>query len=290
MVSSPHEAMHRVFQDHPGLFSRVGPALGVDFPAYTSFDVMPTDLTELQPVERRVDTLLRFDTERDGSFLLAVEAQGRKDPAKLASWAYYLGYLNSKHEVPPVLLVVCQDRATARWASQPIRIGPAAWTSFAVFPLVAGPHNLPVITDPAEAAEDLALAVLAAVTHAKEPDVGAILKALSAALRDVPEDVANPLAELTAQGLGKLPAADLWRNLMAVDLSFYKSPMVQEIREESRAEGEARALLRVLQSRGFRLSAELEQQVSGCRDTATLNRWLDRAVTAETLDEVFAQD
>lgn len=60
----------------------------MDFPPYTSFDVMPTDLTELQPVERRADTLLRFDTGRDGSFLLAVEAQGRKDPAKLASWAY----------------------------------------------------------------------------------------------------------------------------------------------------------------------------------------------------------
>ncbi|MFF8569365.1 hypothetical protein ACF06N_30955 [Streptomyces albidoflavus] len=77
---------------------------------------------------------------------------------------------------------------------------------------------------------------------------------------------------------------------MAVDLSFYKSPMIQEIREESRAEGEARALLRVLRNRGFRLSSETEQQVSGCRDTATLNRWLGRAVTAETLDEVFAQD
>lgn len=247
---------------------------------------MPTDLTELQPVERRVDTLLRFDTERDGSFLLAVEAQGRKDPAKLASWAYYLGYLNSKHEVPPVLLVVCQDRATARWASQPIRIGPAAWTSFAVFPLVAGPHNLPVITDPAEAAEDLALAVLAAVTHAKEPDVGAILKALSAALRDVPEDVADPLTELTAQGLGKLPAADLWRNLMAVDLSFYKSPISQEIR----AEGEARALLVVLQARGFELPAATEQKVSECRDSRTLNQWLSRAATADSLDEVFHED
>ncbi|OSC64198.1 hypothetical protein B5181_20905, partial [Streptomyces sp. 4F] len=79
----------------------------------------------------------------------------------------------------------------------------APWTSLTLHSLVAGPHNLPTITDPAEAAEDLALAVLAAVTHAKEPAVGAILKALSAALRDVPEDVADPLAELTAQGLGK---------------------------------------------------------------------------------------
>ncbi|MDH6190850.1 hypothetical protein M2168_003882 [Streptomyces sp. CZ24] len=290
MVSSPHEAMHRVFQDHPGLFSRVGPALGVDFPPYTSFDVMPTDLTELQPVERRVDTLLRFDTERDGPFLLAVEAQGKKDPAKTASWAYYLSYLHSKHRLPPVLLVVCQDRGTAEWASRPVRIGPAPWTSLTLRPLVAGPHNLPTITDPAEAAEDVALAVLAAVTHAKEPAVGAILKALSAALRDVPEDVADPLAELTAQGLGKLPAADLWRTLMAVDLSFYKSPISQEIRAEGKAEGEARALLVVLQARGFELPAATEQKVSECRDSRTLNQWLSRAATADSLDEVFRED
>ncbi len=84
-------------------------------------------------------------------------------------------------------------------------------------------------------------------------------------MRDVPEDVADPLTELTAQGLGNLPAADLWRNLMAVDLSFYKSPISQEIR----AEGEARALLVVLQARGFELPAATEQKVSECRDSRT---------------------
>ncbi|MEU2888429.1 hypothetical protein [Streptomyces albidoflavus] len=46
----------------------------------------------------------------------------------------------------------------------------------------------------------------------------------------------------------------------------------------------------LLDDRAGRLPAETEQQVSGCLDAATLSRWLDRAVTAETLDEVFAQD
>lgn len=75
--------------------------------------------------------------------------------------------------------------------------------------MVAGPHNMPVITDPEEARADLVLASLAAITHAAEPAVNAILKALSTALRDVPEDIADPIVECTAQGLGKHPAKHL---------------------------------------------------------------------------------
>ena len=72
MVSSSHEAMHRIFQDHPGLFSGVSEALGVDFASPTSVTVMPTDLTEPRPLERRVDTLLRLETKDDEPLLLAV--------------------------------------------------------------------------------------------------------------------------------------------------------------------------------------------------------------------------
>ncbi|GAA3989981.1 hypothetical protein GCM10022384_42420 [Streptomyces marokkonensis] len=93
MVSSSHEAMHRIFQDHPGLFSRVSEALSIPFPQATAVSVLPNDVTETRPVDRRIDTLLRIDTEEHGPFLLAVEAQKRKDPEKPASWGYYLAYL-----------------------------------------------------------------------------------------------------------------------------------------------------------------------------------------------------
>ncbi|MFB8419120.1 hypothetical protein ACFC63_26805 [Streptomyces albidoflavus] len=71
-----------------------------------------------------------------------------------------------------------------------------------------------------------------------------------------------------------------------MDLSFYKSPISQEIR----AEGEARALLLVLRGRGFDVPSETEQAISACRDRAALERWLSRAGTAANLDEVFADD
>ncbi|WP_348650865.1 hypothetical protein AAGT00_20695 [Streptomyces cavourensis] len=49
---------------------------------------MDTDLTEIRPVERHVDTLLRIDLAGGDGLLLAIEARGRKDPDKRSSWVY----------------------------------------------------------------------------------------------------------------------------------------------------------------------------------------------------------
>lgn len=112
-------------------------------------------------MERRVDSVLRVKPEAEGEdgFLLAIEAQGRRDKGKPVSWGYYLAYLRAKYECPVLLLVTCQDAATAGWAAGPFHMGPEGWEqALAVPPLVLGPENVPVITDPAEAAQDLALA------------------------------------------------------------------------------------------------------------------------------------
>ncbi|MEU5660642.1 hypothetical protein ABZ802_34250 [Streptomyces sp. NPDC047737] len=291
MANAPHEAMHRIFQEYPGLFSRVSEVLGLAFPESTRAEVLSNDLTENQPLERRVDTVLRIDTEHQGPFLLAVEAQGRKDPDKHASWAYYFSYLLAKYGLPTTLLVVCQDRATAEWATRPVRLGAPQWPVLTLHPLVAGPHNIPFITDVAQARKDLPLTALSAITHADNPDVGAILKSLSTALRDTPETIANPIVELTAQGLGNRPAAQQWRNLVAVDLSFYTSPLSEEIRAEGEARGEAKgqakSLLRMLELRGVGVPHEAREKITACDDTELLDQWFSRAVTATTVEEIF---
>ncbi|NEC10240.1 hypothetical protein [Streptomyces sp. SID7909] len=288
MVSSPHEAMHRIFQEYPGLFSRVSEVLGVDIPPPISATVLPTDLTENNPVERRVDTLLRMETQEEGAFVLAIEAQGKKDPRKAASWPYYVSYLHNRYGgLPVLLLVVCQDPSTAEWAARPLTIGLRQWQTLTLRPLVAGPHNMPVIKSVAEARKDLALATLAAITHADNPDVGAILKTLSAALRDAPENITDPIVELTAQGLGSRPVAQQWRNLVAVDTSFYKSAMSEEIRDEGRAEGRAEGLLLLLGVRGIALADADREKIATCTDPQLLGEWLQRAATASSAEEVF---
>ncbi|MBT2677082.1 hypothetical protein J7E95_41140 [Streptomyces sp. ISL-14] len=290
MVSSSHEAMHHIFQDYPGLFSGVSEVLGIDFAPPTSVTILPSDLTETSPVERRVDTLVRLETEDDEPLLLAIEAQGKKEPDKPASWAYYASYLLTKYRLQPVLLVVCQDRATAEWAAREVDFGPRQWPVLTLRPLVAGPHNMPVITDPAEVRKDLALATLSAITHAKNPDVGAILKAMTTVLRDTPQAIAAPIIELISQGLGKRPAAELWRNLVAVDLSFYKSYIAEEIRDEGRIEGRAEDILDALEVRGIHVPEAVRERITGCDDPDALRRWHRRAVTAPTAEEIFGDE
>ncbi|MHC3459278.1 hypothetical protein [Streptomyces flavovirens] len=290
MVSAPHEAMHRVFQEYPGLFTRLSDVLGLQLPPVASAKPLTVDLTENEPLERRVDTLLRIETQGDGPFLLVVEAQGKRDPGKTASWPYYVTYLNNKYRLPVLLLVICQDHATATWAARPLTIGLPQWQTVTTRPLVAGPHNMPVITDVAEARKDLALATLSAITHADNPDVDAILKTMSVALRDTPESIAEPLVELIAQGLGNRPAAQQWRNLVAVDLSFYTSPLSEEIRDEGRAQSRAEDVLLILGVRGIDITDEIREKVTACGDPELLRQWLARAALAATAGEVFGEE
>ena len=178
------------------------------------------------------------------------------------------------------------------WAARPFSVGHQQAPVLTLRPPVAGPHNMPVITDVAEARKDLALTTLAAITHAGDPDIAVILKTLSTALRDVPETVADPIVELIAQGLGKRPAAEQWRNLVAVDLSFYKSALSEEIRDEGRAEGRAegiaRSVLLLLGQAGVAVPGEARERIMNCTDVDKLNRWLLRAPNASTVEELFA--
>ncbi|MGW2226681.1 hypothetical protein [Streptomyces formicae] len=123
MVTSPHEASHRIFQEQPELLRPVFRILGVPLPERPSVEVITPDVTETRPLERRIDTLLCINEPDGDGFLLAIEAQRRRDPDKAASWGYYLSYLHSKYRIPALLLVVCQDKTTSDWAK-----GPKHWS------------------------------------------------------------------------------------------------------------------------------------------------------------------
>ncbi|MFF5884710.1 hypothetical protein [Streptomyces sp. NPDC012589] len=294
MVSSSHEALHRIFQQEPGLFARAARHLGVAFPPPLSASELSTDLTETRPLERRVDTLLRMETE-DGSFVLAVESQSAPSVDKPASWAYYLSHVYAKYGIPPVLLVVCPDRKTAAWAAQQFDIGPRQWPSLTLRPLVLGPNDVPVIDSPDEAARDIPLTILSAALHRCGPEADAILNALAKALKSLSADdeiTAGTFIELTEQGLGTSRAADLWRHLMAVDLSFFQSQTAQKLRqegrEEGRAEGQANALLLLLHHRGVEVTDGDRERIESCDDLDVLDLWLTRAIAATSMTEVFA--
>lgn len=282
--------MHRIFQNDPGVFARAIHELNLPFGDPVSVELLPTDVTEIEPLERRIDTLLRITTAEE-AFLLVVEAQRGKDAGKLASWPYYLAYLHNRYDEVPHLLVICQDESIARWADKPITAASNGRISFAVYPLVLGPHNVPVISDQSQAAADVPLAALSAITHVNDPCIGDILKALAGALQSIDESDAEVFALLTEAGLGSSPAGETWRHLMTLNSSMIRTVTTERIRDEGRDQGRAEeaagSILRVLERRGIVVTDTQAARIRSCTDLEVLRHWLDLATTAESVDEIL---
>ena len=56
---------------------------------------------------------------------------------------------------------------------------------------------------------------------------------------------------------------------------------------EGEAKGLAKALLRLLDAKGVPMDDGARQRIQDCRDVATLERWLDRAVSATQISDVL---
>lgn len=185
VVTSSHEALHRIFQKDPTLFATTfDRALGITLPQADKVSVLNSDLTEIKPIERRIDTALLLDAGA-GQHVIAIESQTGPEESKRRSWPYYVAYLNNKHKCPVTLLVITGDSQTERWARQPIKIGLEEAPSQITQPLVAGPDNMPLITDVDQARQDVMLTVLSALTHRHSSRVDEILDALAAALLEM---------------------------------------------------------------------------------------------------------
>ncbi|MFE7727965.1 hypothetical protein ACFYO6_23350 [Streptomyces anthocyanicus] len=298
MVSSSHEALHWVFQKDPALLTRAFQSvLHVPFPEPRDFAVLNADLTEIEPVERRVDTLMRVETD-EGPYLLVVEAQGKKDEKKRGSWPYYLSYLYEKYRCEPVLVVITQNSATARWAAQPIRRGLPGWDSMTVRPLVIGPDNVPLIAGEREAERDVPLAVLSAMTHGRGAKAAAILEPLAFALRTVDGESAAVFGQLVESCLGDPGAKEIWRDLMSEIRYFFNSPVAEKVREEGRVEGREEGMvedragmtIRILEWRAIPVPDAVREKVLACSDLDQLEDWAQRALTAERAEDLFAVD
>ncbi|WP_308292523.1 hypothetical protein [Streptantibioticus ferralitis] len=263
-------------------------------------EVVTPDVTEIRPLERRVDTVLRIQSPED-DFVLAIEAQGRRDPAKAASWTYYLAHLQAKYRRPALLLVVCRDQATAEWAAGPFRCGVNDWTALSTHPLVIGPGNVPVIVDWDEAAQNPTLAAFCALLHGPNGDEDPILEALAHAMGSLDQDDRTYFIQMLDIGLGDTLARHTWRQLMR---NYFpgQGTIVEEYYLEGKAEGKAEgeaagkakalteSILHLLERRGISVSASARLLITSCTDLDTLNRWFDRAITTTNAENLFAED
>jgi hypothetical protein len=258
--------------------------LHVAVPAFTEARLAEASLNDLVPTEYRADAVVLLV---DGTPVFGIIVEARSGSGEAVHLADVRHQRASRYRCPVVVLVVTPDAATARWAAEPVDLGgDTSWRS-----LVVGPEGIPVITDPSAATREPHLAVLSAMAHGRDDDVGtavAVAAAAASGAATLPEPLRMLCFALIESSLGD--AARKTFEMLPQNERFMSelmSKLTSERQVRSLAEGEARALLRVLERRDIATSVEQRERVLACSDLATLEAWLDRAAMAPTAQEVF---
>jgi hypothetical protein len=298
--SLSHEALVLLFRNRPTLAEELlRDTLHVSLPKHAHVRVGEADLTELVPTEYRADLVIVLEGEREHepAGAIIVEPQLSKDAQKRWSWPTYVCGLRARLRCNVVLLVISIDEAVAAWARAPIETGHPGFT---LTPLVVGPEAVPAILDVAVAKRAPELAVLSAVAHGHDDPDRAVQIANAALATCVGLDrerevlysdlVFISLSEAAKSIMEKLmasghyePQSEFARNLLKLRRE------AETGRAEGRAEGEAAAVLAVLETRGLALTEEQRARIRGCTEADVLDRWVRKAVTVASADELFRE-
>ncbi|WP_026925289.1 hypothetical protein [Glycomyces arizonensis] len=288
MAKIPHEALHHLFREDPGLFTQtMRRVFDERFPDIKEVAEVIVDTTSLDAVERYIDTSLRVTTDQ-GEEILVIEPQTEPpSPQKIRSWAWYLAFLENKYQLPTSLLILTAKEPTARACRRELFLGPPRSPVMRLFPRIVGPDNMPLITDAAEAAEDVPFAVLALLTQRLNPGVERAMRPLMDALDTLDTDTARYYAEFVEGGLGESCQREVWKQIMKTMTYGYVSELKQEFREEGHLETAVKTLLAVLDARGLDATDADRDRIRSCTDHERLLAWTVCAATASSTAEVF---
>lgn len=152
--------------------------------------------------------------------------------------------------------------------------------------VVVGPSELPRLTDREDALASLELATVAACVHQDEKVVAAI----GGAFVTLGDERSSIYYSYLSMHLREPLRASL-EALMAKSVHEYSDNFTRifEDRGEVRGEvkGEVKSLVTVIGARGLELDDAHRALVESCADCDQLQRWIVRAATATTVEEIF---
>jgi hypothetical protein len=290
MPSFQHDAIVQLLRAEPRLIpDLLQSALGVELPAHTQVTVADAALGRLAPAELRADLVVALtDPGAPPKLTIVTEVQLDVDPDKLFTWPGYQINTRLRERCDACVLVVTPSARVAAWASRPIRLGPGN-EAFRV--LVLGPAQMPEVRDPAVAAANPALAILATMAHGNEAGGVDVAWATIAAIPRLDSENATVYLELLGEALSPALRRAVKERAMSVSPDRPIPELLQYFVDAGEARGEARGaartLLRILDFRGVPLTDAQREAILACRDEAQLDGWVDRAMIARTADDLF---
>jgi hypothetical protein len=290
MPSQLHEALVELFRERPMLAPELlHSVFGVDLPSDERVEIVAASFAEVRPPEYSADLVLSVGSgDRRISVILEVQLDADlvDRDAKRYAWPRYTVWQWADTRSPTYLVVVTPSRRVERWAAEPIAIG---HPGFELAPLVLGPSNFPALIDREQAHAVPELAVLSAVVHGHGKRAKEVaMRAIDAALAIEP-DKRRLYVDVVLAAL-KTAVRKQIEEIMIQNYEYqseYARRYVQQGREEGRAEGKAEGVLRVLEARGLSVPRSVADRILACRDLATLDAWLTRAVTVATPEAIF---
>jgi hypothetical protein len=298
-----HEAPLELIRQHPSLaLELVQATLNVPLPASLEARLGPTDLNNVVPAQFTADSVITLHDPATGEPALAVivEPQGRDDADKQYSWPAYVTNVRRAAKCPrAVLVVICPDPVEGEKCRKGI---PTGHPGFDLLPIVIDPLHAP---NPEGGSAWLLIfdACLGALEMGTEPGARRVLNAVhdsatSAADRERLITLILKAAPAAArQILEDLMATTEWKSdfvesFVNVGIEKGLEQGLEQGREQGIVEGAIRAkaegALKVLDARDLKPTQDQRGQVDAATDLAQLDRWFDRALTAATAAEVFA--
>jgi hypothetical protein len=173
--------------------------------------------------------------------------------------------------------------AESPWCSQPIDIGVRG---FVLQPPVLGRESIPKITDVAEALRRPELALLSAMAHGDTAEAHAIAEAASSAFAELDDKRSGFYQDILYNSINEAARHVLEAKMKGYE---YTSPFMKKAIQEGRDEGMAHAVLTVLRARGINVPEATRHRMLAERDPVRLERWIERAVAASSVEEVLAE-
>jgi len=284
MPSITHEGPLDLVRQHPEIALKlIQGTIDLTLPEQASAALAPTDMSAVVPVQYLADMVVLISDQATGEPVLAViiEPQLRDSETKRYSWPVYVTTARRIAQCPAaVLVVLCPDPDEAAKCRRLIRTGHPGFDLAPVVIDSGGPPGLAAEAGPY-------LTVFAA-------SMGGIDLESEAGARRVLDAIAS--TEVSDADRSRMMtimlrlASDAARQILEAMMttSEYEKTLAERIHDHGMAEGKAEAVLRLLEARHLHPSQEQRDQVMSCTDAGQLDRWFDRAITASTAAEVFA--
>ncbi len=284
MPSIVHETIIQLLRENGVLADLLRRVRGLELGAVAPAD---PNFSETKPVEWRGDAFFVGGDPKDPERWLGLEVQASVDEDKLRTIPLSLELARDRHRnARGDVVLVTVGETVARWFDRHPFIDEGPLGTRRTLEVIRIDLSRVPESDLLDERRPF-LAPLAVAAHAKSP------KARSVAQRalGVARQGGGAMAPSIVDAILQMTDVQVRRELEVVmQREGYRTEWLQESYLKGKAEASKEALLRVLALRGLAPSTQVQARIEAEVDIERLRRWLDVAVTAKSVSEVFADD